>query len=249
MRSLLVLALLGGMSAQATIITFQNEDAGATSAGPFPNTDSAASLWTTFASGLGPLGGIDFESATAGSFTALSSASLGVPGVSLGPAGSSDGDDTSIETSDLGNTNGFNTTPAGSQWLYISETGDGEPDVGVVFTFLNPIHGFGARFIGVGTASGMITLEFDNGTFQSYLLDGDPGGGVQFFGFVDTNLSNLITSVTVRASPDGSGFNDDAIGIDDVVFVGTVPEPSTVLLSLVGLAGIGLGSLRRRKRR
>lgn len=251
MRAVLCLLLLFGLCAQATVITVSDEDVGATSAGPFPESDAANNVWSLLASPFGTIQTIDFEAAPVGFFTTLSALDLGVSGVDIAALGDNDGDDSSISATDAGNCCGFNTTSGGENYLSLDPEPDDIGDFGLVFNFTTPVSGFGARFIGVATSPGFISVEFDNGTAQTFLLSGSSLGGSQFFGFVDD--TNLISSVSVWARS-SNGFLSDSIGIDDVQFVSDippdtqVPEPSSAGLALLGLAGVTAGLLRRRQK-
>lgn len=121
---------------------------------------------------------------------------------------------------------GFNTTAGGSRaYSGRSQT--------VTFSFAQPISAFGAYFTGVELAD---TVAFNDGSAQGTVIPGVLGvGGVSFVGFTDAGKSFSSVSVTLR-----QGTLGDHIGIDDVRFAATVPEPGEWALLGAGLAGLVL---------
>ncbi len=206
---------------------------------PRPNSNAAAASFDADAVLLGDktLGILDFEVVTLGDFLNLSPAETGVAGLSILAAGSSSGVDTSITNQSFPVSEGFNTTTGGEYYLKIEENQPGpgvEPAVGVTFQFDTPVVAFGAYFVQANTlVPGAVTASFDNGSLQTTSLDGFAGGGLEFWGFTDTDPGAAISSVTILVSPE-SLENTDVIGLDDVRWV-HVPEPGVPLLVLVGL--------------
>ena len=242
------LSLAAPRQAVATLSIYSGVDNGVGPTDPRPNSDAAAANFHSAISGpgFGPAGLIDFESSPLGGFVSMSSGDLGVPGVSISPAASSDGDDTSIVNTVGDNLVGFNTTAGGANYLSIDEQAAGELSVGVSFEFSTPILGFGSYITGVEPGQGLVTVVFDNGTVQSLVPKSPVGGGSQFFGFVDT-MAVGITRVSMIVNPIDE-MNNNTIGVDDVRF-GAVPEPSTFLLLGLGLLGLMATAVRGHQRR
>ncbi len=227
-----ILSVVFVTGSHATLIEFRGSDVGAGPGDARPNADAAAAA---FDAAAGSTTIIDFEQAPLGGFTSLSSAQLGVAGVSLSPLGASDGNDSAIET---GGTKllGYNTTNSGRKYLDLGEFDDtGEPAVGVRFDFTNPIFEFGGYFTGIGNIIGNTTIEFFDGASQILSLTKHAEGGVEFFGFTSTVGIHYIDFLLSPVS----GSSSEEIGLDDVRFSTQVPEPTTLALMGLGLAGIG----------
>src|SRR5688572_10989633 len=166
-----------------------------------------------------------------------------------------DGHDSASATQDF---NGFNTTVGGARYLRVLPVFSTDP-ASVVFSFANPIAAFGTYLTDTQiTRERSITIQFDDGTSQSILLDKNDGtGGVRYFGFLSDqgNISTVTFAIGPRGSPDPrvpgnpGGATRDIWGIDDVEFasardVGDIPEPGTWFLFATGAVLVGL---RRRK--
>lgn len=101
---------------------------------------------------------------------------------------------------------GFNTRSGGAR--YVKLYGGT-----LAFTFAVPVQAFGAYLTGLEI--GLQAITFDDGAPQLLSLP-TSGRGAAFFGFTDAGKST--SSITVFA-------RWEAIGIDDVRYVGAVPEP------------------------
>lgn len=223
-----LLVAISAAQAQGAVVTYIGWDV-ANSGDPRPNADAAAAAFDAAASGFGPLGIIDFESAATGPFSNY----LVAPGVTI------DGLDISSQPQEIHNFAigppdglfGYNTTAGGTQFVYMS-AGD------LTFTFATPVHSFGAYISGLQLAFN--SMNFFDGANQSIPLPlpSSTQGGVAFVGFTDAGQS--ITSVTISTI-------GDLIGVDDVRF-GQVPEPNSAVLGLLTLVGLSLVCARRRRR-
>jgi len=223
-----------------------DEGAAAGDARPVTEANRSAFDLAAVQVGSGVLNILDFEAAPQGDFLSLAASDLGVSGVSILPAGGSDGDDSSIRgNADYSVKNGYNTTLGGDLMMTLEEWGDGEPATGVVFRFDVPVLAFGACFTGVDTSAfGAVKVSFDNGTAREFSLDILDGGGAQFWGFVEDDYDAAVNEVTIRIEPEfnpdpefGLFENQDVISLDDVRWV-VIPEPGTTTLLVAALLGL-----------
>lgn len=233
------LGLSSGM-ANASPITFIGEDVQPT---PSPtvrtNSDAAHAAFVAAAAGIGSIATLTFETSPLGSFTNLAVA----PGVTMNGTDSFGTPQTIRNTSNFPaapSLDGTNTTSGGSHFV---EMVGGN----LVFTFTNPVQFFGAYLTGIQTNFFSDRITFNDGSAQSFTLAGTGTssgvGETAFFGFTDAGRS--ITSITITTGDANSG---DFIGVDDVSYqVAAVPEPTTLTLLGLGLAGV-IARHRRRSR-
>jgi hypothetical protein len=167
--------------------------------------------------------------AAVGSFNVITFETALPPGVST-----SGGSVTS--NSGCGALCGFNTTSGGANFLLL---------VGgsATISFTNPINSLGFYVTGLQTdLVPQETLVFSDGSTQTINTPTAINGGGAFIGFTD--FGKQIVSVTYNAT-------NDIVAIDDVRYglaaAATVPEPTSVSLLGLGLAGIAALRLRRRK--
>ena len=126
---------------------------------------------------------------------------------------------------DLGNANGFSS---------------------ITWTFPFAITAFGADWTSTNTAEGLtFTGDFGMGSetisLPSFL--GSPGNG--FLGIVAGATFDVITFGTV--GPAGGTATGEQWQVDDLSFSISVPEPTTLSLFAIGLAGLGFMMRRRRR--
>jgi len=226
-------------TALSQVTLFSGSDPGAVQSGPWPNSANAAAAFNTAAGLLGLVSTINFEALPLGQFASLTLA----PGVTA-TQGSYDPTVGGIVTvgyaSPAGAPTGFNTTPGGSKFLgFVPGINIGSATLD--FGFSPPIQAWGAYFVGLeSTVPGTLSVQFNDGSANSYpLLKLDPAG-VEYFAFTDPKRS--ISHVTLTEGDILRG-PQDIYGVDDVSFV-VVPEPRMMSLFCFGMGALLLPRFR-----
>jgi hypothetical protein len=229
MRTSIAIFLVALLAAplQGALVVYSGSDS-ANSTDPRPNSDAAAASFDAAAAGLGPLSLIDFESAPLGLFNNF----VVAPGVTMDGLDAFSLDQ-EIRDTPIGPPDGlfgYNTTVAGSQFVSMI-AGD------LTFSFSTPVHSFGAYISGLQLD--FTTITFSDGSSQTVPVPNPSStdGGIAFVGFTDAGLP--ISAITISTI-------GDVLGVDDVRF-GLVPEPSTLVLALIGLIGFAVWGWRRKR--
>lgn len=230
-------------AAAITLFQDRNFNDGLGSFLPFDN--NTAAQFDNAASELGAINLINFENLPLGNFSTLKVA----PDVTLTLSNVSEfnegiTNDTTVKSL------GFNTTPNGANFLRFGTQFiplNTETTSTATFSFAHPIQAFGANITALDQTPGIeLSFLFNDGTSQSIPVVGtspDAASSSQFFGFTNPNKS--ISSVTVQQrytniEPIFNSFSitNYTVGIDDIRYVKSVPEPSS-FLGLLTFGAVG----------
>ncbi|MCG3129633.1 MAG: hypothetical protein FLDDKLPJ_00367 [Phycisphaerae bacterium] len=196
--------LVAAGAARADVVVYYGVDPGAEPSDPRPNSDRTAAEFRDAV--LGEIRTIGFEDQPLGSFTTLEVA----PGVVV-EAFSQSTNAAGIRN-DGSRIIGYNTTVGGEKFLRFDAASTG---ASYRVSFDPPLHAFGAYLTGVGTASGDVFVEFDDGAFQSLEIAGASNGGSLYLGVTDHATTIRAVLFVIR---NGSS---DVFGIDDFSYVGS----------------------------
>jgi hypothetical protein len=150
--------------------------------------------------------------------------------------------------SDAGGSGNFGNEPSASTILFFQTGGAATMNVaggfGTGFSFF--YSSFQAGFVNVydglnGTGSLLATVLLPGNTNSACV--GDPSGNYCNFIPIGVSFAGIAHSVDFGGSANNIGFDNVTLGAE--VPGGSVPEPGT--LSLIGLAALGFGAVRRKQ--
>lgn len=180
-----------------------------------PNADAAFGNWQTAVANNFVLDDFDSPTGTAGFGGSLTT--------SLGNTFSSSDDLVGNSTFGVGVLNGSN--------LQLTKQG---PVVDFVWDIASPVDAFG--FFARNNSGGIVTIDFNDGTAQSFNVQAlNAGSGDNLFWGI-TDLAGVVNSVSITSTDPANNSNWDRFVYREVK--ADVPEPGTIGLIVAGLSGL-----------